>query len=413
VIETFFEHYLPWDSNLKTALGELLPSPEKIGRGYSVVGGDKLSFVPKKFDSFRTMSVQPTLNLFFQLGTGRLIQELLCDFANIDLKSQPDCHRRLARLASLYPEIGDATIDWSEASDRIWLAICERICPRDWYEWFLMIRAEVSTYKGEDFPLPMIGTMGNGFTFPLQTLVFYCLLRGCARTEGIREIGISVFGDDCIVPVELKSHVERLAELIGWKINVDKSHFNGGFRESCGMDAYRGLACRPFKIERPDDTFHKNSLKSWAYICYNQVAQCLEGADRSAHAIWDWLVGFHDELELGKVLLVPLHYSDATGVRWPRERAIPSEAHAPVFDIHGGAVFRCLTNDPGRRSAWYVPWYLAAISERPLPEEFRLEHLVGETSPSLYWNSTTKQEEAALKRKRYRSREQKVLSWTV
>jgi hypothetical protein len=412
-VETFFEHYLPWDSNLKTELGRLLPSPEKVGRGYTIVGGDKLSFVPKKFDSLRTMSVQPTLNLFFQLGTGRLIQRLLRDFANIDLTSQPDCHRRLALLASLYPEIGDATIDWSEASDRIWLAICERLLPGDWYAWLSMMRVDESIFGEDTYPLPMIGTMGNGFTFPLQTLIFYSLLRGCARTEGVREIGISVFGDDCIVPAVLKSSVERLAIGLGWKINVDKSYFDGGFRESCGMDAYRGLACRPFRIERPDDPHHKNSLKSWAYVCYNQVAACLESVHAEPSAIWDWLVAFHNELDLGKVLLVPLHFSDATGIRWSRHKEIPSEALAPRFDKHGGASFRCLTNDPGRRDAWYVPWYLAALAQRPLPEDTWCSHLVGEASAALIWSKEDQVEQCPVKRKRYRSRESTVQSWTV
>lgn len=426
-VETYFEHYLPWNSSLKAELSRYLPSTDPCAGGVQTVGGDKLSFVPKKFDSLRTMSVQPTLNMFFQLGTGRVIQDCLKRYANIDIESQPDCHRRLAKLASLFPEIGDATIDWRQASDRIWLAICERIMPADWFGWCSLIRTEVSFYEkdGIQYPsaLPMIGTMGNGFTFPLQTLVFYCLLRGLARVTGIREIGISTFGDDCIVPSELYPHALVLAEKLGWAVNEEKSFANGGFRESCGMDAYRGLPVRPFMVERPSDIKHKNSLKAWVYVCYNGIQRACEGLNIPLPAVYSWVIEFHKKWNLGTVLLVPPRFSDGSGIRWANPSEPPSEAHVPVRDIHGGCSFRFLQNDPGRREVRLeFPYYLLRLAGRSLPEDFKTSVLAyEETSPmlTLIKDVLTPEEElgqpkvaaCSLKRTLYRSVKGYVHTW--
>jgi hypothetical protein len=430
VMDTFFEHYLEWDSTLARELVRTIalyyPLPSKgsdcvellqdliKGSAESVARGDRLSFVPKKHNKLRTISVQPGLNVWFQLGTGRLIADLLKEFANIDIESQDVCHKHLARLASLHPEIGDATLDWSEASDRIWLTLVERLVPPDWYEWLSLIRCEYSIYEEEEFPLPMIGTMGNGFTFPLQTLVFYALLRGVARTEGVREIGITVFGDDCIIPAELELSIKaRLAPGLGWSVNKSKSFFSGGFRESCGMDAYRGVDCRPFQVQRPEDLFSKNALKSWSYICYNLVADRLRKAGRTPDEVWRWLVDLHSNLEFGAVLAVPMHFSEGSGVQTPDPKDLPPECLPIVTDKHGGGVFRSLQNAPGTRDAWPNAWYHHALASRPLPTPFRKEAWAQDVSSALSWSRERQREQCSLKEVALKSRETRVLSWTL
>lgn len=417
-IETFFEHYLVWNSSLRDELAKFLPLPE-TGNGVTVVRGDKLSFVPKKFDSLRSMSVQPTLNLFFQLGTGRVIQDRLKRFANIDIESQTDCHMKMAQLASLYPEIGDATLDWRQASDRIWVTICEKIMPKDWFEWCCLIRTDSTEYNTGDLshtvPLPMIGTMGNGFTFPLQTLVFYCLLRGLARVCRTREIGISVYGDDCIVPVELVPHVSALAEKLGWNINEDKSFSIGGFRESCGMDSYRGMPVRPFRIERPADTKNKNSLKAWAYVCYNGIQEAIAPLQLSGRSVYAWLVKFHEKWDLGAILVVPPRYSDGSGVRLADPNDVPCEALPVVIDKHGGCNFRFLRNEPGDRDVRLeFPFYLLRLAGHSLPLDFK--SVLDEGSSPMLSARFDKAGEfvtarCALKRTRYQSVKGYVHTW--
>ena len=398
-----FGRYLRWDSSLSDELARLNQIPNGVGLlPPRVVYGNALSFVPKKWNKLRTMSKEGTLNVFLHLGTGRLMSDRLKRFANIDISTQPDCHRRLVRVMSLFPECGDATLDWSSASDRLWIALYERWLPPEWFNWLMQIRSPCTVLEnGQIVDLPMIGTMGNGFTFPLQTLTFYAIMRAVARVEGVREIGISAFGDDCICPVELVDGIRRFADLVGWELNTEKSFWDGGFRESCGLDAYRGEDVRPFMIERPDDTRSKNALKAWSYVVYNGIQRSLRGrftgqgfdptpVDHDpawTPLVWDWLVGFHKTYELGKVLLVPPRFSDASGVRvgmqvllrlgYVTKHHIPGPMYEedviiPSQDSDGLWHFRFLRNSPSKRKVpWQWPWFHVWMSGNPLPVEWK------------------------------------------
>lgn len=317
MLETFTRHYLQWDVSLRDWLVKGLRHCRR-NLGFRVIEHLKMSFVPNKFDKKRGICPETTLGMFFQLGTGKIIAQLLAQFANIDIETQADCHRLLVVKASLLKELGLATIDWSEASDRVWLEICRAVLPSDWYEWLIHIRTGAVLVGDHVVELPMISTMGNGYTFPLETLVFYVLLCGLARTHGVAELGISVFGDDCVVPVALMPHVHTLAVELGWKLNLAKSFEDGGFRESCGVDAYRGLRIRTFKIKRPVDTT-TNTLKAWSYTVFNGMVESAEsvmgpGAKTQA-PLWEWLKEVHDELELGEIFVVPPRFSDTSGAR--------------------------------------------------------------------------------------------------
>jgi hypothetical protein len=384
-----FYEYLKWDKTLDgmlaeaangTGLGEN-PRVSDVGS----VPGNILSFVPKKWNKLRSMSKEGSLNQFFQLGTGGVIQDRLKRWCNIDLKTQAASHRLLAKLASKYPEIGCATVDWSQASDRIWIEVIRRLVPEDWFQWLCLIRSPASFIvdkKGnpvKGYELPMIGTMGNGFVFPLQTLVFYALLVALARRRGIDEIDISVFGDDCYVPCDLIEDVQWLAEKLGWQLNVEKSHWDGRFRESCGLDAYMGTDVRPFFIERPASRKDVNALKAWSYVVYNGIRRALTQEsdpafvkDRFTH-VWRWLLDFHEKFDLGMVLLVPPRFSDASGVRLYDIANAPTDGcMLPTRDGQGGVLFRYLRNLPTERAIhWDNPWYWQVLAGRPEPRQFQ------------------------------------------
>lgn len=402
----FFELYLKYDFQLKAELGRLLP--RKSGERLETVPGDRLSFVPKRFDSLRTMSVQPTLNMFLQLGLGRVIQRRLFSGCNIDLSTQPDCHKRLGKIASLCHEVGLATVDWSEASDRIWVSLCERLLPPDWFTLAMALRCPVSSYGDQQLRLPMIGTMGNGFTFPLQTLVFWSLLSSICELEGEHAF-ISVFGDDCIVPSSILKRVEEFAEEIGWQMNTEKTFGVGGFRESCGADWYRGLGCRPFMIERPTDTSTRHAVRSWIYIVYNGLKRVLKPLQISTPALDEWIVRMHKDFGLGQILIVPSRYPDASGVRTTKPHSHLSGAYVPWFDDHGHIHFRALVNRPGSRRVWEYPFYHVRLKGAPQPAEFKehkylLDSEVRKESPF--------KGETALKRCRLYEADQWVHTWT-
>lgn len=301
---------------------------------FALVDANRLLFVPKKFDQLRTIQAEPTWNLFFQLGTGRVIQKRLLN-ANIDLTTQPGCHARLALLGSLYPEIGIATVDWSEASNRIWTELVRFLVPTAWFDWFTSIRSpntEYTSKSGETavMELPMIGTMGNGFTFPLQTLIFWGIMQALCEVKG-HEPFVSAFGDDCILPATAVADLETLSSWLGWEANRDKTFSQGGFRESCGADGYLGIDCRPFKIERPSDRITVNGVRSWAYSCANTAIETL--GDSPNDEIVYWLLDLFGSLELGPVFLVPPWEGSTAGLRCPDPHPFYNQGVDHLFSV--------------------------------------------------------------------------------
>jgi hypothetical protein len=96
-----------------------------------IVAGNRLSFVPKNDKTSRTICIEPNLNMFYQLGLGRLIERRLQRNWGISLDTQPFKNRELARLGSLDDSL--VTIDLSSASDSISLRMLQWLCP----SWFL------------------------------------------------------------------------------------------------------------------------------------------------------------------------------------------------------------------------------------------------------------------------------------
>jgi len=250
-----------------------------------VVKGNSLSFVPKSNEISRTICTEPSLNMFYQLGFGKLLENSLRKGLGIDLQQQQSRNRALARIGSLtVPMVGEnrwqkgglATIDLSSASDTVSLNLCKWLFPSWFLGPLLMLRSPVSSYKGVDIELHMISTMGNGYTFPLQTLIFGCCvaavyeLRGLPlwRPRGSYMGNFGVNGDDIICHGESYDMVVRLLTLLGFSVNSGKSFNNGSFRESCGGDFYRGHDIRGVYLERfetPQDIFSAiNRLNRWS-----------------------------------------------------------------------------------------------------------------------------------------------------
>jgi len=219
-----------------------------------VVHGSRVSFAPKTRDVSRMICVEPSLNMYFQLGLGALLEGRLRGRFNIDLSTQPAINRRLAYAGSKTGRF--ATIDLSSASDSISLGLCKEFLP-DWvFDTLMEIRSPSTQVGSERVSLNMMSTMGNGFTFPLQTILFSCLVRAVYRFYGIR-IGRgrrdwAVFGDDIIVRSECFRLVIRLLELLGFSPNSKKTFSEGPFRESCGADWFYGQPARPVFLKKLD-----------------------------------------------------------------------------------------------------------------------------------------------------------------
>jgi hypothetical protein len=221
-----------------------------------IVRESKVTFVPKDLTQTRSICTEPSLNMFFQLGLGQILTERLKSHFGVDLRYQPRRNVRLARLGSIDGSV--ATIDLESASDSLSLGLCEAVFPR----WFLDLLYEYRTpftkVRGQQVELSMVSTMGNGFTFPLQTMLFSCVVRAVASWRSTflgrasrRGARWGVFGDDIICPIDLAGDVVHLLRLIGFRVNSEKSYTEryGRFRESCGGDFYMGHNVRGVYIK--------------------------------------------------------------------------------------------------------------------------------------------------------------------
>jgi hypothetical protein len=237
----------------------------------SYVNCSRSSFVPKSQDISRMICTEPSLNMFFQLGLGNLIEERMRRSFNLDLSIQPEINQQLAQRGSINGQY--STIDLASASDSISIELCRTIFPSWFFETLMELRSP-NTHLGTDVVcLDMVSTMGNGFTFPLQTFIFSCLIRAAYRTCGIHvdDKGTKnwgCFGDDIICDKLAYRQVVRLLSILGFQLNSTKSFNEGPFRESCGADWFHGQPVRGVYIRRlssPQDIFVAvNLLNDWS-----------------------------------------------------------------------------------------------------------------------------------------------------
>jgi len=149
-----------------------------------VVSSSRLSFVPKNDKISRCICTEPSLNTYFQLGFGMHLERRLAERYGISLADQQFKNRDLARLGSITG--GLVTLDLSSASDSISLSMLRDVLPADFVRWLECYRCKETEVPGVGtVPLYMVSSMGNGYTFPLQTCIFAAVVTACASFRGI------------------------------------------------------------------------------------------------------------------------------------------------------------------------------------------------------------------------------------
>jgi hypothetical protein len=149
--------------------------------------------------------------------------------------------------------------------------------PAETFYWLDAYRSPgVALPNGTWRELNMISSMGNGYTFALQTILFCCCVSAVYRSLGIeleRNSGscpgnFAVFGDDIIVVKEAYPRLVRLLNILGHEVNAEKSFSEGPFRESCGTDWFNGFYVRPVYLKRAtsqqDLCIVANRLNHWS-----------------------------------------------------------------------------------------------------------------------------------------------------
>lgn len=230
---------------------------------FEIIDFNEFDTVPKSLKTDRTIAKEPTLNGFLQQGVHLVLRKRL-KRVGVDLSDQGINQT----LASLAQTLGLATLDLKSASNSVTAMLMELLLPPDWFEFLNQIRSHRTRMPDDSIHKNyMFSSMGNAFTFELESLVFWAIAASCSKASKL----VSVYGDDMIVPQVYADDVIYGLEAFGFRINTDKSFTSGRFFESCGKHYFDGTDVTPaFQKANPlESTIESirahNRLIRWAY----------------------------------------------------------------------------------------------------------------------------------------------------
>jgi len=247
--------------------------------------GNQVVTVPKDARADRVIAVEPGINLWFQLGIGSVLRHKL-RWVGVDLNSQ-ERNRTLAMVGSTTSHL--ATVDFSSASDSIALKLVEEVLPPDWFRLMDKCRSHFGLQNNKARKWEKFSSMGNGFTFELESLIFFSAATAVAEYMGFPCRDISVYGDDVIIPVECFELYSSFCAFLGFTVNPEKSFFQGHFRESCGGHYWKGVDVTPIFLKKivssvPALIKFANAVRRLAHRYVRKTA-----CDSRFRAVWHYL----------------------------------------------------------------------------------------------------------------------------
>ena len=213
---------------------------------------NKIDFVEKNFKTKRTTASEPVANGYVQTGAGTEIANRLRNyrpFLNIWDQTR---NQRMAKAASMDIEgrSRQCTIDLKSSSQSLATQMVKGVCSHvpEWFQFLDDIRSPGYSSRHGSGRYELFVSMGNGFCFPLQTMIY------AAAVEAVyAEIGCgaeyAVYGDDIIVDQSAALLLIEWLKYLGVRTNVDKTFIFGPFRESCGADFFNGTNVRPYVLD--------------------------------------------------------------------------------------------------------------------------------------------------------------------
>jgi hypothetical protein len=262
-------------------------------------GTAKVVLVPKDSRGPRLISAEPLEFQWIQQGLGRKLMSHLeghwLTRGNINFRDQ-SVNQQFALDSSIDKSF--ATVDLQDASDLVSLSLVQFLFQRN-SEFLRAISACRSSSTvlpdGVQISLKKFAPMGSALCFPVEALIFWAIcVSSIARRLHLtpHKCGkmVKVYGDDIIVPTEHLSICIESLESVGLRVNRHKTFSQGYFRESCGVDAYKGVVVTPLRLRTP---WSGKRSDGSAYAAYVSLAIAIAGDYPSAH---DYLVKKIEEI---------------------------------------------------------------------------------------------------------------------
>lgn len=276
---------------------------------FVVVEQNKVTTVPKNAKTDRCIATEPHMNMWVQLGVGDAIRSKLKS-VGINLDDQT----RNQFLAATAVEKGLATIDLAAASDTIAYRVVADLLPLGWFCLLDVLRSPKGMVDGVEVVYEKFSSMGNGYTFELETLIFWSVSMAVCDELALETHDVSVYGDDIILPSKAVPLLSEVFSFLGFTINQEKSYAEGPFRESCGKHYFYGIDVSPFFIRefiskeggvRP---YYKlaNAIRYYA-ARVGSVDRC----DRRFFRIWN---DIRRRIPKNLRFIIPPGYADDSGI---------------------------------------------------------------------------------------------------
>lgn len=270
------ERCYPFTGYFVYNLDQVAVEPEYVANLEVLKAGTaKVVLVPKDSRGPRIISCEPLEYQWIQGGLGgAIVRHLESNHwtkGHVNFTDQ-DVNGRLALSGSKgKPWV---TLDMKEASDRVSVALVANLfrdVPR-LLECLMATRTpETRLPNGDIVHMKKFAPMGSNLCFPVEAVVFMALGVGCLLHERLSKRSpvsrqhsipfyrsqmkravrqLFVYGDDIISTREDYPLLLQYFPKVGLMFNTDKCCTHGSFRESCGVDAFKGVNIAPLRLKR-------------------------------------------------------------------------------------------------------------------------------------------------------------------
>jgi hypothetical protein len=225
-----------------------------------------IDLVPKNAKTHRVIAKEATANGFLQKGFGLYFRNRL-KRVGVNLDDQ-SLNQDAAKRA--YDE-GLATIDKKAASDTVSKELVFELFPVDWAFALDSVRSRRAILPdGKTITLQKWSSMGNGYTFELESIIFWALASSVMEWSSVKGT-LCVYGDDVVLPSECAQLYIDVLAFAGFTVNAEKTHVDGSFFESCGKHYFKGEDVTPVYQKElvdsiPEHIRFSNRLLRWAVM---------------------------------------------------------------------------------------------------------------------------------------------------